>query len=165
MIRRLPLLWVLCLPLAACASQPTRPTLSPAPPPPDTGQAQRKEVFEQASDAARRLEAEGRLGEALWQWRVAEAVAPSASAAQRPIAALTARIEAEAAQAVREGDRLSARRADRAAARASYEAALRLDPSNTAARRALRRMDREAMLPLVERSPGGPTAPAVDRRR
>ena len=125
---------------------------------------ERQRVYQMTSDAARQLEAQGRLREAVWQWRIARAVATYPTDAAAAISALETRIASEAAVRVGEGDRLRKARSP-AAAQAAYQAALRLDPQNQAARRALRDLDTQAALRAIAKGgAGGPPAPAVTAR-
>ncbi|MEO6338602.1 MAG: hypothetical protein ABIO39_01070 [Caulobacteraceae bacterium] len=125
---------------------------------------ERQRVYQLASDAARQLEVQGRLREAVWQWRIARAVATYPTDAAAAISALDKRIAAGAAAQVAEGDKLRKARSP-AAAQAAYEAALRLDPQTQAARRALRDMDTQAALRAIAKGgAGGPAAPAVTAR-
>lgn len=125
---------------------------------------ERQRVYQLTSDTARQLEAQGRLREAVWQWRIARTVATYPTDASAAITALEARIASEAAARVAEGDRL--RKAHTlAAAQAAYEAALRLDPQNQPARRALRDLDAQSALRAIAKGgAGGPAAPAVAAR-
>ena len=122
---------------------------------------ERQRVYQSTSEAARQLEAQGRLREAVWQWRIARAVATYPTDATAAISALEARIAAGAAAQAAEGDRLRKARSN-VAAQAAYEAALRLDPQNQPARRALRDMDtRAALAAIAKGGAGGPPAPAI----
>ena len=57
---------------------------------------ERQRVYQSTTEAARQLEAEGRLREAVWQWRIARAVATYPTDATAAISALEARIAAVA---------------------------------------------------------------------
>lgn len=118
---------------AAGAAQAAAPRRSAPRAAPD----ERTQAYAQAVAAAQAADQAGKLREAVWLWRVAEAVAPDRTAGARDAAAAETRLAAAAAAAEAEGD--AERKAKRpAAARAAYERALDLDPKRVAARDYLR---------------------------
>ncbi len=118
------------VPQAASGAPPRR---GPARAAPD----ERAQTYAKAVAAAQAADQAGQLREALWLWRVAEAVAPDRTAGARDAAAAETRLAAAAAAAEAQGD--AERRAKRpAAARMAYERALELDPKRAGAREYLR---------------------------
>ena len=84
-------------------------------------------VYAQSVAAAQQDASQGRLPEALFQLRVAEAVAPDRVKAARDAASAEARLTAAADAAEQAGDR-AAKAGQTAVARAAYTRALELDP-------------------------------------
>ncbi len=121
---------------------------------------QRQAAYDQASADARRLEAAGRLREAWFSWRIAEAVAETPQAARAPREALERRIASETAARLASADALR-RKGPTAAARAAYIAVLQLDPGQPRARQALREMDDAVIERAIVKSGGGGPAPIV----
>ncbi|MBE7219390.1 MAG: hypothetical protein INR64_13025, partial [Caulobacteraceae bacterium] len=90
----------------------------------------------EAVAAARQAGGAGRLREALWRWRIAEAVAPDAMAS-REAAAAQARLDAAVQSAEAEGAR-AASSGRTGEAQAAYMRALELDPGRPQARAFMR---------------------------
>ena len=130
--------WVLLLlgaGLAGCAS-----TSTPSGSISGAAGAERGRAAAQAADSAQRATAAGRLREALWWWRTAEAVAPDPTAARSAIATLETRLASEAgAMAARGAEQERAH--DERGAYSSYMAALQLQPRQPAALQALQAME------------------------
>jgi hypothetical protein len=137
------------LALAACATSPTPQGVATAPTPPaDVMVAQRERLASQEAEAARKATAAGRLHDALWRWRVVEAVARDPAEARREEAELATRMSAEADREVAKAD--AAKRArNPGEALAAYQRALALDPKRPAALAYLREAETSAVLRAV----------------
>jgi hypothetical protein len=150
--------WALALCLCGCETTPP-----PAPPRPIQLQwSERQTLYVQTCALARRAAAEGRLHEALWRWRIAEALAldPALAVAEEQ------RVTAEILQKARAFDaeaQDSLRRHDLLAARAAFRSAIALDPNDQAARSYLRDDEIVAILEQVEMQGGD--APRRSRPR
>ena len=154
---------LLCAALAGCATSGASPgpliASSAAGPP----QAERDRVAAEQTDAAHRAAASGRGQEALWRWRVVEAVSRDAAPAQAEIAALQARLSLEASAAAARG--AAQRRAhDEAGSTASDIAALQLDPRQPGALEALRQVEATAVLRGVSQEQSTATHRTARRR-
>lgn len=122
----------------------------------------RNTLYAEALASARAAETEGRLREAVWRWRVVEAVAPDRAAASRQAADAQARLSAAAEAAEAQGQaELKANRPG--AARAAFERALELDPKREVARAYLRQAEAGVVLKDVAQKAGA--SPRTGRSR
>lgn len=138
----------LCAALAGCATS-TSPVARLAPAPtPDVLQAERDRTASDQAEAARRAAAAGRLHEALWRWRVVEAVARDPAASRTQAAALQAEVSAQAGADAARGE-AARRKHDDPAASSAFLAALQLDSRQPAALAGLRDMETVQALKLV----------------
>jgi hypothetical protein len=147
--------------VGACAEERLPPPPPPPPPPPsDTAELR---AHRAALERAHLLESEGRLREALWWVRVAQATAPDVAADAAEAAKLEGKLRQAVAEALARAQELSAQGAGPRAAQA-YLVVLELDPTNPVAREALRSADRAVKLRAIERGGGGgPAAGPVKR--
>ncbi len=120
--------------LAGCATTPASAPLAPLGP---AGGGDRARVYAEAVAMAQRAAGAGRLREALWRWRIAEAVAPANAAATREAGLAQSRLAAAAEAAEAEGAR-AAKAGHSAEAQAAYMRALELDPGQPQAREFMR---------------------------
>ncbi len=137
--------------LAGCATTPATPTATAGPP--GAGGADRAGVYAEATAAARRAAAAGRLREALWRWRLAEAVTPDRVATAQEADAAQARLTAAADAAEQEGAR-AAKDGRAAEARAAYTRTLELDPQRPDARAYMRTVLAAQVISDVDRLAG-----------
>jgi hypothetical protein len=145
-----------------CAEQRLPPPAPPPAPPPPTNNAELR-AHKAALDRAHLLESEGRLREALWWVRVAEATSPNRAADAAEAASLEGKLRQAVAEALSRAQQLGAQGAGPRAAQA-YLVVLELDPTNPVAREALRSADRALKLRAIERGGGGgPAAGPVKR--
>lgn len=154
-------LGALCAALAGCATPAPVAAGRLPPPAPDLLETERARTASDQAEAARRAAAEGRLHEALWRWRVVEAVAGDPDSAHAQASSLQAEASAQAAAQAARGE--AGRRAhDNAAASAAFQAALQLDPRQPAALAGLREIETAEALRLVSQEQAAARRP---RRR
>ena len=135
--------------LAGCATTPaTSPVMTARP-----GVADRGQVYAEAVAAARQAAASGRLREALWRWRLAEAVSPNRAADARDADAAQARLSVAAEAADQEGAR-AAKAGHAAEAQSAYTRTLELDPKRADARAYMRTVLAEQVMADVNRLAG-----------
>ena len=145
--------WALATLLGACAT-------TPAPPIADALAAERARVRAEQTEAAERAVSNGRLREALWRWRVVEAVADDPTSARQQIARVQGAIAQAAAAEEAKGEAAQSDH-DMAAARADLEQALALDPDRVAPMHSLREAETAAVLKDISHEQGA----AQTRRR
>ncbi len=153
----------LCLALLAggCAAErPSAPTPPPTAPPPEPAELR---AHRTALDHAHALEAEGRLREALWWVRVAQATSPDPGADAPEASRLDAKLRQAVAEALSRAEQLRVQGGGPRAMQA-YVMVLALDPTNPRAREVLRAADRAAKLHAIERGGGGGPAAGPVRR-
>lgn len=135
--------------LAGCATTPVTAPVGPV----GQGGADRAQVYARSVAEARQAAASGRLREALWRLRLAEAVAPDRAAAAREADAAQARLTAAADAADQEGAR-AAKAGRGPAAQAAYARTLELDPRRPDARAYMRSVLAAQVMGDVDRVAG-----------
>lgn len=157
------------LSLAACAQVPQ-------PPPKPTGPSETAAISKIVSTTdreklAQSWTAQGRLADALTQWKILRAIDPDNPMYERQESKLDELIKSKAADYVRAGTAAQAKD-DKQSARARFLAALAIDPSNTDALEELRRLEFDrvwrvqvAKLDKLKESAGRTSASASEQER
>ena len=144
--------------LSACATDGT--TGGPPSAGPVVGrEAERRAVYADAVAQARRLEADGRLGDALLRWRAAEAVEPTDPTAGRQAARVQALVSTRVAALKAQGAAAKSR-GEAVAARTAYEDVLDLAPGDADATAALKSIETAATLQSIAK--GGAGGPGME---
>jgi len=136
-VRRLAVLAMMAVAMAACASSAPVERVAVAPAPDPLVPSQRLALVSTYNERARALESDGRLREALEARKIALTVDPNNAVSREGQGALQARIDGLISQRLAEG-RASQARGAQVAARRSFLTVLALDPENRAAFEALR---------------------------